>query len=518
MKRSHDSPTLTNSKRTTLDRRHGAKLAALVVLAALVAFCGEAEVTLTTVPTQPPASSTPATTTREEPDRHSGGRTLDETDRDVTDPSFGTLRWTRVTGDPDSLPLGEIQVASNGELVVFERGLVWRSTDGLDWSYDVDQGLEGLPNVFVIGTWAISWAGPFENHIYETVGGRWQELDLPDPQPAEIPGLVWHVVSSLPLESGETTLVPWHAEAYVAWGDVDGLLDMDCRERDRCTPIAWTNFLRQRDVFVVTTPEHGAILAEFTMQVTKSSLVFSDVTTGEEVHRIVAESPDQAEFMAEQMKLPFSSNVEGLFHTGVWVRRSEGRFELQPVPWTRPPRSIVALPLGGFVAYQNTQRDGYTPGDARVWTSADGLSWTDHGRPAFLDEDGRHFFIEIHGTELRAQVMVDPGTMSGDEVFERYTSSDGLVWTNGDLPAEIPMFTELSDADFGTVATGWLPSGRKGFWVSVVGDSWEEVASPPGPHTSEGAGNSFAGAARDFLWLIFGDYEGTRTLWIGRFD
>lgn len=470
-----------------------------------------------------PATSAPTTNPQEEPDIQSDGRfVVEETAVDgteTTETSIGTLRWTRVTGDADSLPLGAIEATSDGELVVFEREFVWRSTDGLDWSRDVIDGLEGLPGLYVMGSWANSFTGPFENHIYETVGGSWQELDLPAPQLPDVPGLVWHVGSGRPLESGATTLIPWWAVATVAWGDVDGLFDMDCVERDPCTTVAYTNFLPQRDTWVVTTPENGSIMAEFTMKVTESSIIFTDVTTGEEVHRIVADSPVQAEFIAEQMKLPYSSNVEGLFHTGAWVRRSEGRFDLRPVPWTRPPSSIVALPSGGFAAYQNTQRDGYTPGDSRVWTSSDGLSWADHGQPVFLAKDTHQFFVDIHGNELRAEVILDPGTMSGDETVERYTSSDGLTWTKREVSPQLPAFTQSSDADFGTVATGYSPQQERTlFWISVDGESWEEVAGPPGPHHSEGEGNSLAGAAQDFLWLIFGDYDGTRTLWIGRFD
>ena len=524
----------TNSVRITPDLQRGASVLAIVALALFVSSCGDAEVTQASVHAQAPATSEPTTsapvapasttTPPGEPDFQSDGGPVVETDLDATETSFGTLRWTRVTGDAASLPLGAIEATSDGELVVFERGFVWRSTDGLDWSRHVIDGLESVPDVYVMGSWAISWGVPFENQIYEAVEGLWQELDLPAPQLPDVPGLVWHSVSSRPLESGETTLIPWHAVSTVAWGDVDGLLDIECGERHPCTAVVFTNFLPNRGIWFVTTPENGRSMSEFTMQVTESTIVFTDATTGEEVHRIVAESPEQAEFIAEQMKLPYSSNIEGLFHTGAWVRRSGGRFELQQVPWTRPPRSIVALPSGGFAAYQNTQRDGYTPGDSRVWTSSDGLTWVDHGEPAFLTEDTQHFFVDIQGGELRAEVILDPGTTGGDPTVERYTSSDGLVWYTGDVPPEVPAFTQLFDADFGTVATGFSPQQELLlFWISVDGESWEEVAGPPGPHfpgpdLSERGGNSFAGGAQDFLWLMFGDYEGARTFWIGRFD
>ena len=465
---------LTSSHRTTLDLRRGANLAALVVLAVVVASCTDAAVTQPT--------------------------------------SIGTLHWTSVTGDADSVPLGVIEATADGELVVFEREFVWRSSDGLDWSRDVNDELEGLPRLRLGGPCESKKTGPFENHICESVGGHWQELHLPAPHLPEIPGLVWHVESSQPVESADTTLIPWRSVATVAWDDVYGLFDV-CGQPDPCTISPFPRF-EGGDRWDVYAPGSATLLAELTMQMTDSTLVFTDVTTGEEVHRIVAESPDQAEFIAEQMKLPYSSFVsfvEGLFHTGAWVRQSDRSFDLQPVPWSRPPTALVALPSGGFAAYQNTQTNGYTPGDSRVWTSPDGLSWVDHGQLAFLDNDTQPNFIEIHGSELRAKVR---GRV-------RYTSCDGLVWTRFDVSpeADVAACRHTTDADFGTVATersAGDPSWR--FWISVDGNSWQEVAGPPGPHRTAGAGFSEAGATQDSLWLVFGDDGGTRTVWIGRFD
>ena len=497
-----------SSTRTTPGPYSGAALVAIVAVTLFVSSCDDTGITQECDSIEPPVTSVagtspPTAIALEEPANRTDGGAVVDADLDTSDTSIGTLWWTRVTGDADSVPLGVIEATSDGELVVFEREFVWRSTDGLDWSRDVNGELERLPGLWVEGNWAIKW-GLVENDIYESVGGRWQELDLPAPQLPKIPGLVWHVESRQPVESSETTLIPWHAVATVAWGEVEGLLDTECA-------VAFTNFLPQRNVFFVSTPDNGKGVAEFRMRVTGSSIVFFDVPTGEEVHRIVAESPDQAEFIAEQMKLPYSSYIEGLFHTGAWVRQSDRSFDIQTVPWSRPPRSVVALPSGGFAAYQNTQRDGYTPGDSRVWTSSDGLSWIDHGRPAFPDNDPQPFFIETTGTELRAKVG---GTV-------RFTSCDGLTWTRFDVSpvAEVAACRHTTDADFGTVATersAGDPAWR--FSISVDGNSWEEVEGPPGPHRTAGAGFSKAGAAQDLLWLVFGDYGDTRTVWIGRFD
>jgi len=64
---------------------------------------------------------------------------IEPTDLDMTETSIGTLKWTRVSGDVDTLPMGNIEPdpGGSGYLVhVLEDETVWRSPDGLTWSRD----------------------------------------------------------------------------------------------------------------------------------------------------------------------------------------------------------------------------------------------------------------------------------------------------------------------------------------------------------------------------------------------
>ena len=384
MAESRSSGASTNTTRIVQDRRFGVSLAGIVALAVLISSCGDQEVTQVSAHARPPSTSVPSTS-------------APATSAPAT--TQATMTAPATSASTTTAP-GASDYPSDGGKVI---------------EPDVDAAASGVTGP----------AGPFENHIFGVVDRLWRELDLPVPQLPETPGLVWHVVSSRPVGSSETTLYPWHAVATVGWEDVYGLFDFDCSQPEPCTTSPFPSFNPGRGIWTVTAPGSGRLLAELTMEISGPTIVFSDETTGEEVHRIVAESPDQAEFVAKQMKLPYSIYVEGLFHTGVWVRHPEGNFELQPVPWTRPPRSIVALPSGGFAAFQNTQRDGYTPGDSRVWTSPDGLTWVDHGRPTFLAKDSGRFHVDRRGDELQAEVVLSLRTMT----VERYTSRDGLTWT-----------------------------------------------------------------------------------------
>lgn len=64
---------------------------------------------------------------------------IEPTDLDMTEISIGTLRWTRVSGDVETLPEGNLEADSSGSGFVVhdvEDGIVWRSPDGLTWARD----------------------------------------------------------------------------------------------------------------------------------------------------------------------------------------------------------------------------------------------------------------------------------------------------------------------------------------------------------------------------------------------
>lgn len=64
---------------------------------------------------------------------------IEPTDLDMTATSVGTLGWTRISGDAESLPLGSIEPDPNGSGYVvhdLDDGSVWRSSDGFAWVRD----------------------------------------------------------------------------------------------------------------------------------------------------------------------------------------------------------------------------------------------------------------------------------------------------------------------------------------------------------------------------------------------
>lgn len=66
---------------------------------------------------------------------------VEPTDLDASVTSFGILRWTRVSGDAETLPSSTIKAdPAGGYLARSPDGVVWRSSDGLRWTRDTVTG------------------------------------------------------------------------------------------------------------------------------------------------------------------------------------------------------------------------------------------------------------------------------------------------------------------------------------------------------------------------------------------
>jgi len=77
---------------------------------------------------------------------------IEPTDLDRSATSMGTLSWTRVSGDKETLPGGPIQADGSGGYVALEgNGVVWHSPDGLHWIHDTTTAESFPPENFRTG-------------------------------------------------------------------------------------------------------------------------------------------------------------------------------------------------------------------------------------------------------------------------------------------------------------------------------------------------------------------------------
>ena len=162
---------------------------------------------------------------------------------------------------------------------------------------------------------------------------------------------------------------------------------------------------------------------------------------------------------------------------------------LGTMAWTRLSGDNETLPGVGLI---ETDPDGtgylFNDQDGTVWRSADGFTWE----------------RDLTATAPDPADRVVPGEPVG---------------TGGrSLPeALFPDGGRIFETDFGWVATA-MPHTRHVIAVSTDGESWEEVAAPPGSHEPSGAGYSAAGAAGDLIWVLVVEESGPRTLWVGKFE
>ena len=455
------------------------------------------------------------TTTTVAPSVDQRGPVVEPTDLDASETSFGTLRWTRISGDADSVPAAAIRQAPDGKYVATEGTQRWESSDGLTWTHASVGGLEDIPDIWIDEEWARAESSavagttgpPRMVRLFQPDDAGWTEVELPTPPLPEIDGIVWSVALFTPVEKLGTTII--HARAYgeIPWGDHYGVSSFPCGANTcESGPHGWID---QGDLWTIVPPSGGFPIATVAMTVTSDSIEFVDTETEELVHVIKANGSMSAGDIADKLA-DYTMSVTGVFVTG-----EDGLFEFHETPFKAEFGHVFAVRDGGFAALE-VQGQELGSIQATTWTSDDAIIWTNRGTPPLLDTTAEWIHIDHHDDKIVANVILDSGSASGEETFETFETTDGLDWMAIE-PSPFPLFTEFHDTSFGRVATAH-PQSRYRFWLSADSESWEEVEGPPGPHEPNGAGMTSAGATGDILWLVVSDDSGSRTLWIGTFD
>lgn len=137
----HSTSRSSRSKNGSMARPWAAAAAAILVLLLL----GAIPIWLSGGGPDPAADPTPQVTTTladtvTPPTSPEGAwPVIEPVDLDMTSTSLGTFRWTRISGDAETLPVGNIEVDLNGDGYVvhdLDDGSVWRSSDGFVWVLD----------------------------------------------------------------------------------------------------------------------------------------------------------------------------------------------------------------------------------------------------------------------------------------------------------------------------------------------------------------------------------------------
>ena len=186
------------------------------------------------------ASTAPfeAQTTTTLSDTDPGDPAVEPTNLDSSETSIGVLRWTRISGDLESVPAGPIKLAPDGGYLAIEAQRTWRSGDGLTWRNEPTTGFGDVQDVWIEGDWAIAWdsssgtSGDLEmGRLFERTDDGWAEVDLPPPSVPDIDGIVWSAAVSMPVEQSGVTVVPVSAHGEIPWGDHYGVSEYPCGAR-----------------------------------------------------------------------------------------------------------------------------------------------------------------------------------------------------------------------------------------------------------------------------------------------
>lgn len=250
-------------------------------------------------------------------------------------------------------------------------------------------------------------------------------------------------------------------------------------------------------------------------------------------------------------ELPIVSGTSTLVRQGgtgqnFWVSTADGPFEMYEAPWDWPQTTdgevsgltILAAPDGGFVAL--TTYNGVHPDDsdladgerdpssalisAEIWTSPDGIVWTNNGAPGFLAADAisRSIYVTIrpHLGELLASATYNGAERrdTGNTVLGDYTSTNGLHWA----PVPGPDATRVAESEcwIHTMNMGYIcasiriePETMFELQLSKDGETWVDINMPEVDFESYGfVGGAAYGGVGDILFLNYGD------TWIGLFE
>jgi hypothetical protein len=208
---------------------------------------------------------------------------------------------------------------------------------------------------------------------------------------------------------------------------------------------------------------------------------------GVELHAVVAGGPGYvAVGMVGHLWDPMGTNV-----AGVWTS-SDGR------AWTRVPDDEVfggtgttvmtAVTAGGpgLVAV-GFELQGGNLGDAAVWISDDGLSWsriTDQQTALGGPNDERLWAVTSGGPGLVAVGYERPAEVYDESLAAVWVSPDGRSWsrisddTGAFSVAEGQMMSDVTAGGPGLVAVGSVETTASAVWTSPDGLVWNAVQDP----------------------------------------
>lgn len=441
-------------------------------------------------------------------------------------PGLGTLRWERITGDLDTLPrLDRVEKTPSGGFVSYEGSLqgpkVWRSEDGLTWTSDLVPELGGYKYLSVQEGWVVGENKLLEGgppRVYRRTGDSFVRVQLESSRLPDIPaGLEWRQSSWPPLESAGITLIPGLASAEVPWGEIYGFFEV----ANGCGPLTEQCTFEPQDMWdeasetlTIHHPEGAPVIGALTIAVVGDAVTFTDAATGATMHTIGGTARYPADRIVAHVKFGY-----GLGHMGGWVSNQGGAFVWVDFPWSAG--QVSALPDGGgFVAFELVWNpSGDTLVSSAVWTSPDGVEWTNRGEPPFVDSGARSVDLKQGLHEVWATVttgLEGNSPADGEELTTAWTSIDGVTWTQVATPFPL-LYSQEFETDFGFVVTA-MPQLRYEFWVSTDRSTWHRVAGSPGMQRTFRGHLASSSAGKAIFVTLSDDETGIRTLWVGRFD
>jgi hypothetical protein len=462
--------------------------------------------------------------------------------------SIGTWVWTRVDGDETSLPFGRVNFV-DGRYYVLEEPIEWKegnvlpgtwwvSADGLTWRHEASGAPPGsLLEPRGADIW-YAWPSPFEDDpvILRREGGEWVPAEFPAAPAPEIAGMQWNSSFWNFVRSGEVTVALAPAAGWVDWQAVYGDLYIHAEWRDT------TSGVLELWAFEDPWSEDRELLAVLRMSVAgdPGEVQFHDYQTGERVLRLAHGAGPG--ITPEQLAAQFRRD-EGFLVAYAWsllVDDGAG-YRVVEAPWRDLADTLlvnVAAGPGGFIAIAVDSVDAHT-GDGKpllyTWRSSDGEVWEEIGSPVSISADIAPF-ADLQGDDDEVfMVLYDHHNLrprlwrlneSGWQQVEG-VRLDHMGGGMGTGPNRVgPGWALVAFHDPGSFPEETVCQ----VWVSPDGADWEQVPVaanfPPSIYQDDSGslkpvGIAFStncGITGDAAFAMWAVEDGTRTLWMGRFE
>lgn len=129
------------------------------------------------------------------------------------------------------------------------------------------------------------------------------------------------------------------------------------------------------------------------------------------------------------------------------------------------------------------------PHETRVWTSTDGRTWAPVTLdPALVDVELTAPVVLADGSLLATGVRVLP-TEFRDEEYGAWRTTDGITWTETDIPMDGIVSGIARGARGLLVVVSALTSDDQELWMSADGSTWERVHTVEADYLDIGAGD-----------------------------